>query len=117
MQAMHWFTQMSDLQKKIAIAALAIVALMILFPPKAVSFTNPLVGITQSQHYGYVFLFSDPTAQARGAGDIFGLGQLVHSHVEWGKLIFQIVVVGGLAFFAIKSQGPQSTRFPSSRTS
>ena len=102
--AQHRFAQLNDAQKKIVLLTLAILIGMVLFPPKAISAPSMFGGMQQTIHWGYCFILSDPAAEAHGANDVFGLGQLIQSHIEFGRLAIQIAIVGLVAFFAIKSQ-------------
>jgi hypothetical protein len=83
-----------DLRKKIMIAAAAVMALMVLFPPKVIAMT--MMGETDSKAAGYVFLFSDPAATP------FGANPLVTSSIVWWKLLLQLAIVAGAALFAMR---------------
>ncbi len=104
-QAKAWFGKQNDLQKKIVLAALIIGGLMILFPPKVVTNTNPLINQTQTQAAGYHFLLDDPAAEQKSAaramlGD--DVDKLIGSGIEWGKLLVQLAIVGGAAYFLLR---------------
>ncbi|HZP81276.1 MAG TPA: hypothetical protein VFB21_06545 [Chthonomonadaceae bacterium] len=107
-----------DLQKKIPIAAAAIIVLMLLFPPKVVFNTNPIMNVTQTQSAGYQFLFSDPSAEQKQAARLLlgdEVDKYVGSHIEWGKLFLQLLVVGGVAFAASRFlANPNSRRMEGS---
>ena len=104
-QAKSGFAGMNDVQRKIAIAAVVIIALMIVFPPMAIAITNLVLGMAQTQHYGYAFLLSNPAAQAQASGGMFvDMSQYIHAQIEYGRLLLQIVFVAAVAYFAIKAQ-------------
>jgi hypothetical protein len=84
-----------DVRKKIVLAAGAIMAIMIAFPPKIMTAT--LFGESQTQSAGYVFLFSDPAVTP------FGPNPLVTSGIQWWKLLLQLAVVAVAACFAIRA--------------
>jgi hypothetical protein len=103
-QVLQWAGQQSDVQKKVLMAALAIMGVMILFPPKVVINKNPIFGTSTSQSAGYQFIFADPSSEQKAAAEkIFGkdADMLFGSGIEWGKLLIQLVVVGGAGFAAI----------------
>lgn len=85
----------SDLRGKIMLAAGAIMALMVLFPPKVMTAT--IFGESQTQSAGYVFLFSDPATTP------FGPNPLVTSGILWWKLLLQLAVVAVAAYFVIRT--------------
>jgi len=90
---------------KILLVALAIVGLMILFPPKVIVKTNPILNASETTSAGYTFIFSDPAAEQKAAArTIFGddVDKLIASHIEWGKLFLQLVVVAGGAYAAAR---------------
>lgn len=101
-----------DLQKKIFLAAIALIGLMVLFPPKATFSKNPLLDITQTQSVGYQFLFSDPAAEQKQAARVLmgdEVDKYIGSHIEWGKLLIQIVVVAGAAVAATRFLIPRNS--------
>jgi hypothetical protein len=114
-QARIWIGHQNDLQKKVLMAAMVIIAVMILFPPKEVISRNPLIGTNVSQSAGYHFILDDPAGEQRAAAEkVFGkdADSLFGSGIEWGKLLLQLVVVGGAAFAALqmtKRPGLQAT--------
>jgi hypothetical protein len=83
-----------DIRKNILLAAGAIMAIMVLFPPKVMTAT--LFGESETKSAGYVFLFSDPAATP------FGPNPIVTSGIEWWKLLLQLAFVGVAAYFAIR---------------
>jgi len=95
----------NDLQKKIVLTAIALIGLMLLFPPKVIFNKNPLTDATQTQSAGYQFLLSDPSGeQKKDARLVLGddVDKYMGSHIEWGKLLFQLVIVAGGAFGAMR---------------
>jgi hypothetical protein len=101
----HSLGNQDDLRKKILLAAVAIVALMVLFPPKVIFNKNPMVDITQSQSAGYQFLFSDPSAEQKQAARLLlgdEVDKYIGSHIEWGKLLMQVIIVAGVAVGATR---------------
>lgn len=102
-----------DLQKKIPLVAVAIIALMLLFPPKVVFNTNPIFNVTQTQSAGYQFLFSDPSAEQKQAARLLmgdEVDKYVGSRIEWGKLFLQLLVVGGVAVAASRYLASPNSR-------
>lgn len=109
-QVLHWAGHQNDLQKKVLFAALVIMGVMILFPPKIVISKNPIFDTGTSQPAGYHFIFDDPASEQKAAAaKIFGkdADMLFGSGIEWGKLFIQLVVVGGAGFAAIQFLGKQ----------
>lgn len=110
------FGTLGDVQKKIVLAAGAIIVLMVLFPPKVIFNTNPVLNVTQSQSAGYQFLLSDPAGeQKQAARALLGdeVDKYIGSHIEWGKLLLQIVIVAVITVVAIRfvaNQQPQGAR-------
>ncbi len=105
-QAKDWFGKQNDLQKKIVIAAVVLIGLMILFPPKVVTSRNPLIDQSQSQSAGYHFIFDDPAAEQKAAARVLlgdEVDKYIGSGIEWGKLIIQMAIVGGAAFFFLRT--------------
>src|SRR4051812_24361856 len=97
-QVLQWAGQQSDVQKKVMFAMLAIMGVTILFPPKVVISKNPIFDTSTSQPAGYQFIFSDASSDQKAAAEkIFGkdADMLFGSGIEWGKLLLQLVVVGG----------------------
>jgi len=97
--------RIDDIRKKIIQMAIAIIGLMILFPPKAIIQKNPILGQTMSQSAGYQFILSDPAGEQKAAAKtIFGdkADEFVGSSIEWSRLLIQLVVVGGAAFLALR---------------
>ena|ERR1700722_10327821 len=95
----------------ILIVAIAIMGLMVLFPPKAVVKSNPMLNISETTSSGFTFIFADPAGQEKSEmravlGD--DVDKLISSHIQWGKLLLQLVVVGGIGFGASKFMGKQS---------
>ena len=98
----------ADLPRKIFLAAAAILVLMILFPPKAVTKRNPLFDQSVSQSAGYQFILSNPAAEEAAAAKILlgdEVDKYIYSRIEWGKLLMQFVVVGVAAFVALRIFG------------
>lgn len=92
-----------DLQKKVILVAIVLFGLMVLFPPKVIFNKNPIMDVTETQSAGYQFLFNDPAAeQKRNARILLGdkVDEYVGSHIEWSKLLIQLVIVGGVAVAA-----------------
>jgi hypothetical protein len=93
-----------DVRGKIILAAWAIIAVMILFPPKKV--TSHLLGMSETKSAGYQFILSDPrgdagpTSQIPGAEDV--RNALESGGVDYVRLIIQFAIVGGLCFGALK---------------
>src|SRR5437870_5693156 len=99
-QARAWFDKQNDLQKKILLAALILIGLMILFPPKYTFRRDPIFLQTTSESAGYQFILTDPSAeQKKAARIIFGdeVDKFIGSGIEWSKLFVQFLVVGGAA--------------------
>jgi hypothetical protein len=94
-----------DLRPKIVLAAVVIIALMLLFPPKYSGQRMPLTGQTVTQSNGYQFILSDPSgaqkAAAVGMPDEMAR-EMFFGGVEYGKLLIQIAVVAGLAYAAYR---------------
>ena len=102
-----------DLQKKIVLTAIALIGLMLLFPPKVIFNKNPLSDATQTQSAGYQFLFSDPSAeQKKEARILLGdeVDKYIGSHIDWGKLLFQLVIVAGGAVVATRFLAPRQSQ-------
>ena len=100
-QARAWFVQQNDAGRKILLAALVILAVMILFPPKEVTSKNPLLGASESRSVGYHFILDDPAGEQKATAEkMFGKDAdgLFGSGVEWSKLLVQLVIVAGAAF-------------------
>lgn len=83
-----------EIRKKIMLAAGAIMAIMVLFPPKVITAT--LFGESETKSAGYVFLFNDPSVTP------FGPNPLVTSGIEWWKLLLQLAVVVAAAVYIIR---------------
>ena len=104
-----------DLQKKIVLAAVAIIALMVLFPPKVIVNRNPILGQSVAQSAGYNFILSDPAAEQKANAKILlgdHVDEVIGSGIEWGKLLLQMVVVVGAAVVAsrfLARQQPDGT--------
>jgi predicted permease len=86
----------SHTQKKIVLVATAILAVMILFPPKVV--TTTLFGQSATQSAGYQFILSNPTVVSTPFGDM--ANPLSDGGINWVRLIVQIVVVLAAAYAA-----------------
>lgn len=83
----RFYSKQDDLGRKILLAATAVIALMVLFPPKVV--VTQFFGEKISKSAGYQFILSSPAA-----ADPLGI---VTSGIEWGKLLIQLVIVAGAA--------------------
>lgn len=104
-QVRNWFGHQNDMQKKVVLAALVILGVMILFPPKEVISRNPILGASVSQPAGYHFILDDPASEQRAAAEkVFGKDAdgLFGSGIEWSKLLIQLVIVGAVAFAALQ---------------
>jgi len=106
-QAKDWFSKQNDLQKKIVLVAAAILTLMILFPPKVI--VRQILGQSTTQPVGYQFIFSDPAGAEKPnvPADVpaelkEAIDKAVTSHIEWGKLLIQMIVVAGVAVVAMR---------------
>jgi len=105
----NFLGHLGDLQKKIVLGTAILIVLMVLFPPKAVV-TN-LLGQSSSQSVGYHFILSDPS-KANLPADMpttaqDAMNQIASSHIEWGKLLLQIVGVVVLAGVLVRFVVPQ----------
>ena len=99
MHTVNNFSGKSDyIQKKIWLTGIALIGLMVLFPPKIIYNTNPIMDVTQTQSAGYQFLLSDPSAEEKKAGRVVlgdDVDKYIGSHIEWSKLLIQLVIVAG----------------------
>jgi len=78
---------------------------MLLFPRRSSSRRTPSSNATETTSAGYAFLFSDPAGEQKAAAKILlgdEVDKFIYSGVELGRLLIQIVLVGGLAFGATK---------------
>jgi hypothetical protein len=100
-QVRAWSSKQTDVGRKIVIAACVIMGLMLLFPPKMVVSRNPLLDQTHTEYVGYHFIFDDPAAEdKKNARLLLGdeVDKYISSQIEWGKLLIQLIIVGGAAF-------------------
>jgi hypothetical protein len=98
-------TRTDDFRKKIVQTAIAIIGLMILFPPKVIVQKNPILDQTMTQSAGYQFILSDPAGEQKAAAKaILGdkVDEFVGSSIEWSRLLIQFAIVGGAAFMALR---------------
>ena len=97
-QFMVWERALNAQQRLVFRIAAVVDILMILWLPKYVEISNPILG-THAGDTGYNFIFSSPISGEQGfAADMVGASV----HINLVRLIIQFVLVNGAAFAAIK---------------
>ncbi len=64
--------------------------------------------MSETTSAGYTFIFSDPAGQKKESAKLLlydDVDKFIHSPIEWGKLLLQLVVVGGAGFGAFNYMG------------
>jgi hypothetical protein len=99
-----------DLHGKILLLAVAVLGLMVLFPPKVVTTRNPIFDQSTTEAAGYQFLLSDPAGEKKAAARLVlgdEVDKFIGSGIDWGKLLIQLALTGGAAVFLLRSTKPK----------
>ena len=94
-QFIQWESRLSERNRMIFRVAAALEILMVLWCPKVVE--AHMMGVSKSASVGYGFILSNP------AGSEFASLMGVSVHIDYLRLLVQMLVVGGIAYAMIRN--------------